>query len=368
MTAVLVDLLSYTGRKGGTETYTCNLYRAIGAQRIGWDFVGFASTEGAAGDLSWFPGKIIDSGISGEDRFAWARGELFAVSRVARREGVDLIHGPASFGPLRSPVPHVVTMHDMFYFTNPEMIGNRFYVEPVKWMEKHAVRGASEVITDSEASAVDIRRILNPSPRRLTVVPLAGPGGSVSVVNGSGAPPIILGTGNRLPHKNWETVVRALALMPPSLRPKFVLTGGSDPDPVEPIVATTGMSPWVDLKGWVTVEELTALRAAASVQVIPSFLEGFSLPVLEAMSVGLPVVLSDIPVHREVAGDDAVYFRPDDPDQLAQALASLLDDGARMAALSAAGIERAGRYTWADVAERTLAVFRRALTGDREVR
>ena len=361
MTRILVDLLSYTGKKGGTETYTRNLYAAVGDQRRDWEFVGLASQEAAATDLSWFPGRIIASGISGENRIEWAKGELFAVARVADSQQADLIHGPASFAPLRSSVPHVVTMHDMFYFTNPEMIGNRLYVLPVRWMERNAVHRAAQVITDSEASAVAIRRILRPSPTRLTVIPLAGPPISSPHPRSPSAPPMILGTGNRLPHKNWETVVAALARMRPGDRPTFVLTGGQDPDPLQEVVDRSGMSPWVDLRGWVTSEEMAHLRSSATVQVISSFLEGFSLPVLEAMAAGLPVVLSDIPVHREVAGDAAVYFPPHDPAVLADVLTALTVDRKRLAALTSAGRDRAAEFSWDEVAARTLDVFGRAL-------
>ena len=73
---VLVDMLSYTGTKGGMETYTRELYRQLGRMDTGLDFVALASTEGARLDLSWFPGEVIASRISGENRFVWAFGEL----------------------------------------------------------------------------------------------------------------------------------------------------------------------------------------------------------------------------------------------------------------------------------------------------
>ena len=113
MTLVLVDLLSYTGSKGGMETYTRELYAAVAAAPAEFTFVGLASTEGFRLDHSWFPGEVIDSGISGEHRFLWAWGELFAVSRWAKRLRVDLIHSPATLGPARSHVPTVLTIHDM---------------------------------------------------------------------------------------------------------------------------------------------------------------------------------------------------------------------------------------------------------------
>ena len=74
---VLVDMLSYTGTKGGMETYTRELYRELGARDTGLDFVALASKEGSRLDLSWFPGEVIRSRISGENRLIWAAGELW---------------------------------------------------------------------------------------------------------------------------------------------------------------------------------------------------------------------------------------------------------------------------------------------------
>ena len=96
MPRVFVDLLSYTGTKGGMETYTRELYRALGAMDGGWEYIGYVSREGAGLDLSWFPGRIIESGISGENRFVWAWGELTQVAKAAAREEADLIHAPAT--------------------------------------------------------------------------------------------------------------------------------------------------------------------------------------------------------------------------------------------------------------------------------
>ena len=110
---VLVDMLSYTGTKGGMETYTRELYRELGSMSTGLDFVALASKEGARLDTSWFPGEVIASAISGENRFVWAFGELVASSWWARRRGADLVHSPATLGPAYTSMPTVITIHDM---------------------------------------------------------------------------------------------------------------------------------------------------------------------------------------------------------------------------------------------------------------
>src|SRR5215207_4360537 len=160
MPRVLVDLLSYTGTKGGMETYTRDLYRALGRLDDDFEYVGFVSREGAALDLTWFPGRIRESGISGENRFVWAWGELTRVARAAEQEAVDLVHSPATLGPRRTRMPTVVTMHDMLYWSHPEHMSTPLYTAPVKWMEKVAARNAARVITISPDSAAEIAKYL----------------------------------------------------------------------------------------------------------------------------------------------------------------------------------------------------------------
>ena len=161
MPLVLVDLLSYTGTKGGMETYSRELYRELGRMAEGYEFVGFASKELMTMDKSWFPGRIIDSYITGENRFIWAWGELFAVTRAADRAGADLIHSPATLGPMRSTVPTVVTMHDMLYFSHPQYMSTGLYTKPVRWMEKRAAANATRILTISTQSAEDIQKYLH---------------------------------------------------------------------------------------------------------------------------------------------------------------------------------------------------------------
>ena len=137
---VLVDLLSYTGTKGGMETYTRELYRELGTMDTGLEFVGLASKEGVREGTSWFPGEVIASRISGENRFVWAFGELVASSWTASRRGADLVHCPATLGPRTARCRPCVTIHDMLYWSHPELMSTPLYTGPVKWMEK---RGAA---------------------------------------------------------------------------------------------------------------------------------------------------------------------------------------------------------------------------------
>jgi len=174
MPLVFVNLLQSTGTKGGIEIYARELYRSLGELDTEFTYVGFASSELMKKDHSWFPGDVIDSGISGENRFSWARGELFAVSAAAEKAGADLIHGPAMFGPLRSKAPVVISVHDVLYFSHPELMQTKLFTEPVKWMEKRGAANATRLITISEYSAAGIRKYMGFPDANIDVIPLAG--------------------------------------------------------------------------------------------------------------------------------------------------------------------------------------------------
>jgi len=363
MPRVLVDLLSYTGTKGGMETYTRELYRELGALGGDWEYIGFVSTEGARLDLSWFPGRIIESGISGENRFIWAWGELTQVARAAKRESADLIHSPATLGPRRSAMPTVVTMHDMLYWSHPELMSTPLYTAPVKWMEKQAARNAARIVTISPTSQREITRYLGTPADHVDVIPLSGaaPAGVDRSRAGEDGP-LILAMGNRRPHKNWGALIRAVALLPKAQRPRIVITGGRGDDPLGPLVTQLGVGEHVELRGWVDDAEVARLYSVATALAIPSFAEGFSLPTIEAMAAGLPALLSDIEVHRYVGGDAARFFDPNDDRALAELLLQVSTDPELVAEMVKAGYAQAATFTWSRTARETREIFERALT------
>jgi glycosyltransferase involved in cell wall biosynthesis len=369
---VLVDLLYFTGAKGGMESYVRHLYERMPRDDV--EYIGFASHELAVSDHSWFPGRIVDSGISGENRMAWAWGELTAVSRAARRLEADVIHSPANIGPWRSPVPVVLTVHDLLPFRHPEFVPGRYSLV-LRTLIRLAVRNASHVLTVSEQSKRDLVAVLHTPADEITVSPLAGSrevdAGTVDPLSppDAVAPPredrTLLALGNRLPHKNFDGLLRALALIPDAERPSLVVTGSQGSDPLAATVSDLRLERWVELLGWVPTEQIEELYARASAVVVPSLFEGFGLPVLEGMSRGCPVICSDLPVLREVAGDAAAYFDPKDARSIASTVRQVLSDPELRGRLSRSGRERAASFSWQRTADSTSAAFQRALADAR---
>ncbi len=181
--------------------------------------------------------------------------------------------------------------------------------------------------------------------------------------------PLLLSVGGIEPRKGSDTLVRALsALAREGLRPVLAVVGGHSfqdhrayREAVLAELPALGLELGVDVVpvGTVPDDDVPAWYAAADVLAFPSVKEGFGLAVLEAMSAGVPVVTSDLPVFREylVPGRDALLVPVGDVAGLASALRrALLDDDLR-ARLVAAGTQVAARYTWRASAERHLEVY-----------
>lgn len=358
MTRVLVDLLFMDGRKGGMELYAKNLYERFNAADL--EVVGLASTELAAAGAPWFPGEIIASSVSGADRRSWAVGEVLTVGAAAKRIGADLIHSPANFGPWWGEVPVVLTLHDLQPFRLPELSSRAGRV--IRALVRRSAAHATRILTDSQGSRDDIAHFLHPRAT-VEVIPLAGDARATAGPAPSREPGLLLALGNRLAHKNFGALVEAIALIPEAVRPRLVIAGGNESDPLRPLVTRLGLGNWVDLLGWLSADEIDGLYARATAVVIPTLFEGFGLPVLEGMSRGCPVICSELPVLREVGGDAAAYFDPHDIRSIADVIVETLRAPDRLAELARLGLERARRYSWAATAAATAAAFRRALDG-----
>jgi glycosyltransferase involved in cell wall biosynthesis len=162
--------------------------------------------------------------------------------------------------------------------------------------------------------------------------------------------PYVLMTGTIEPRKNVPRAVEAFAGLPQELRDRFELVIAGPPGWETAQIDAR-------LVGLVPDEELPALYAGASVFLYPSLREGFGLPVLEAMAAGTAVVTSNLSSLPEVAGDAAVLVDPYDVASIRAGVEELLTDGARRAALAAAGRERARTFTWERTARDTLALL-----------
>jgi len=364
MPRILVDLLGYTGERGGTETYARELLARLPDRMPGATFVGLTGRAGAARVRAFFPGDVVTVRWVGAGAAAWAAGEILAAERSARRARADLLWTPANFGPVVRGMRRVATIHDVIYHEVPGDVRERAFRSVTSWLMRRSARTADAVIAVSQATASGIRDRLGVSGHRIRVVPngsadphgIDDPWGALSPLGLAPGRPLLLSTGNRMPHKNFAGLLRALATIDPARRPLAVLPGAHGHDPLAPLVASLGLQHDVALPGWVSRAQLDALFAVASVYACPSLAEGFGLPVVDALRHGIPVVAHDIPVLREVGGDAARYADATDPASFGAAISAGLaepdDPSAR-----AARVAHASRFTWDAAADGTAAVL-----------
>jgi glycosyltransferase involved in cell wall biosynthesis len=360
---VVADLLFFTGERGGTETYAREILRRLPEALPTAEFVGIANRIGAERIREFFPGHVEIIPTVGGDRITWAAGEILEINRRARRLRADIIWCPSNFGPLRpsAGISRVTTTHDVTY----GLTGRGIIPRLTSSLVAGTARTSTEIITGSGAAAATIVDRLEIAPDLITVIPhgtsdprpAPDPWEEVAALGIDPGRRVVLSTGNRLPHKNFEGLLRAMQALP-SPRPLLVLPGSHGEDPLVPVVGELDLSDDVVLPGWVTTAQLESLFAIASLYVCPSITEGFGLPVLDAMRRGCVVLANDVPVLREVGGDAALYADVRSASGFAGAMQEALS--ADQSERRAAGIRRSEAFTWERSTQRTAEVLVRA--------
>lgn len=301
--------------------------------------------------------------------------ELVGIGLDARRRGIDLVHGLANLGPLVHPgVVTVTTILDVIWVHHPEAATLLFRTMG------HTVtplvgRSSTRILAISQAARDDIAATLHLDVEKFDVTPLgivpppprlvAPDPSAVRARLGLGPEPIVLCVAAKRAHKNLHGLIRAIALLPEV--PLQLVLPGSPNDyerELSALAAELGVQARVRFPEWISDGDLEDLYQAAACFVLPSFQEGFGLPVLEAMARGVPVACSDNSSLPEVAGDAALLFNPRDEAQIAAQIERLLSDRELANTLVQRGHRRCELFTWSRTAELTLQSYRRALGRD----
>ena len=369
-----VNAIFLQARMGGLETYVRQLLPALLEHRPDLR-ISVVVTPGGREVLAAEPWvenvELVTPRILAAP-YTKAISELLLVGRLAATRGADVIHSVAMIGPIRPRVPSVVTIADVTWLRQPETVPR---VTQLLWRTFVPLgsRRAQRVIALSYAAAAEIAEDLKIARSRIEVVPL-GPGvlpeasprpeGELRGRLGLGEGPVLLAVSALSAHKNVGVLIEAL----PALRdafPDIVLVVPGNPTQRGAELAerarTLGVAEAVVLPGWVDATDLEGLYRAAACFVFPSFREGFGLPLLEAMARGVPIACSSSSALPEVAGDAALYFAPDRPEEVVGAITRILGNPGLAAGLVRRGYERQRLFTWSRAAEQTLEVYEHAL-------
>jgi alpha-1,3-rhamnosyl/mannosyltransferase len=258
-----------------------------------------------------------------------------------------------------------MTAYDLDFLAHPERASGEMRRDYPALVREHSAR-ASLVVVISEDTARAVQHDLGVSADRIV---LCRPGVPSWIGTPSPAPRpedgYVLFVGTLEPRKNLGVLLDAwerLARSEPAL-PRLRVVGGVRPGGEDWVrrMREPPLAGRVDYLGYVAAADRRALYAGARMLVLPSFHEGFGLPVLEAMAIGVPVITSDRGALPEVAGDAGVMVRADDAAGLAAAMAALLADPAQAAQMSRRGLERAASFTWDTAAAALYDAYRRLM-------
>ena len=352
---------------GGIGTYTKHLLAGVAPAASGFCLKVITRSQHVEEVHQWCGEvKVVDAPI-------YSLREQWMVVRAA--SGSALLHVPHYNAPLFHRGPLLVSIHDVIHICDPSYrssLKSRVYASP---MLQLVTRKAEHIVTVSEYTKKQIVERLGVPPEKVTVIYNGVNGefqpvrhddarGTISRLGGFEGP-YILYVGSLKPYKNVSGLLRAFAVFHGRHAPPHkLLIVGDDAKCKEPLLeecSRLGIQNAVRFVPQVPQAVLPKVYVASDALVMPSRIEGFGLPVLEAMASGTPVICSRAASLPEVAGDAAVYFDPKNDEELADVMERVLSSRELQESLRAKGLERAKRFTWEESIRKHVELYRRLL-------
>ena len=376
-----IDVSGALNPSSGIGRYTVQLAHALHADPSAKELVGWTNSRSGVPverlpftvHRSRWPDRVLKGAWRTVN---WPPVEHF-VGSVDVFHGSDWVHPPQRFG------ASVTTVHDLGALAHPEWY-DPGVVRVHRARNEAAARTCDRIIAISEYTRACFSEHFPMARDRVVVVP-NGVGAAFRPVEPeeSGrrltalgiARPYVLYVGTREPRKNLLGLIRIFRVVSEEIPDVRLVVAGARPwaeartlhgvdawqgREVEEEVRRLGLGDRVAILGRVDEADLRALYSAAECFTFPSLLEGFGLPVLEAMACGCPVVASDRTAVPEVVGEAGLTADPEDIDGFADAVREILRDGDLAQRLRSAGRARADRFSWRASAAATLAVYREA--------
>jgi glycosyltransferase involved in cell wall biosynthesis len=297
-------------------------------------------------------------------RIVW---EQLIAPPVLLRDRPDVLLCPLNVVPLLAPCPAVVTVHDLAFLRfDLHKSAKRRYLSV---LTRLSVKRAAHVITVSEFTRREVLELLNVPPDKVTTIHNGRderlqpqePASIEAFRQQHDLPPrFLLFVGTLEPRKNLPTLLRAYAEVKDQLNLPLLIGGGKGwrYDEIFALVQQLGIEQHVRFLGFLPQDDLALYYAAATVVIYPSLYEGFGFPPLEAMSVGTPVITSNVSSLPEVVGNAALTVSPQDVTELANAILRLASDPALQAELRSRGLIQAQQFSWQRAASETIRVLR----------
>ncbi|HSC77773.1 MAG TPA: glycosyltransferase family 1 protein [Candidatus Acidoferrales bacterium] len=353
-------------KTGGGAVYVRELARELAKRGARDRFILFVPPELAdlrdalPSNIEW---RVTSIGHAGTLRRLWW--DQVTLRGILRREGAQVLYSPGNFGLLFSRVPQVLFIQNALYssplyrsrFLPRKSWGFRLQFFLRRWLQQLSVRQATVVMTPSRALLDELAATgfaVRPSAR---VNPLGTRIAPRAAVAPEPRPFRLLFPALYYEYKNLGTLLEAMKLLLQQHGLDVELLTTADPNSDLAQSAATAAADRERARDPALAsrirfiesrppEKMAELYATCDLFVYPTLVESFGLPLIEAMACGLPVVASDIPVNRELAGDAPLYFQPLDAAELAGKVAQVARDAELRASMSRASLEQARAYTW----------------------
>lgn len=305
-------------------------------------------------------------------RLQWLWNRLWLADEL-RRSKAKVYHATDPARNVSVPGLHrIATLYDLIPLTLADRYLNRMPPDDRAgyfWMLS-MLESAQHIIAISEFSKTELVRLRGVDPAKITTIPLGYDAGTFSTAENKPQTetwqklhgPFMVYSGALDPHKNIPIVLQAMALLPKELN--LVITGRAPASQCLALQETAnklGLRGRVRHLGFLPATVLPHLYRASLAFVFPSLLEGFGLPLLDAMACGVPVVAARASSLPEVGGDAPLYFDPHDPTELADQLKHLFNNSALRPELARLGKQQVSKFSWENTARATSAVYREVL-------
>lgn len=361
---IAIDARELGGRPTGVGRYLAELLTA-------WNDIGEAQAhefvlcapEAVAAPRT--PRLRVSQATRGGSGTLW---EQVSLPRLLRQVSADVLFAPGYSAPLLARVPVVVTIHDVSFAAHPEWFRAREGMRR-RVLVRLAARRACRVLTVSEFSSREIARHLGVRPDKIAIVysgitRLAGPAGSPPARAGGKEDRderLVFYVGSIFNRRHVPELIDGFARLArrrPDVRLEIVGDNRTEPYvDLDAVIASTGVSDRIHAAAYVSDDALGALYGAGHAFAFLSEYEGFGMTPLDALAAGVPAVVLDTDVAREIYGDAATYVERPEPRLIEEALERALFDPVERARASAAATAILRRYSWTTCAARTLDIL-----------
>jgi glycosyltransferase involved in cell wall biosynthesis len=349
---IAIDAREIVGKPTGVGRYLSQILSAWAKLpgAAAHEFVLCSPEENSA--ARWAPLRMSSVSAPGTGT-VW---EQLALPRLIKSADADVLFAPAYTAPLRCPVPFVLMVHDVSFAAHPEWFSWREGLRR-RLITRASARRAARVLTQSDFTKREAVRYLGLDQSSVDVIYL----GTTTLRTNAPREPLVLYVGSLFNRRHVPELIEGfarLAARHPTARLEIVGDNRTTPAiDVDGLIARSGVADRIRARQYVSDAELSALYARASAFAFLSEYEGFGLTPLEAMAAGIPVVVLDTEIAREIYGPAAEYVARPDPGLISAALERLLVSDEDRARLIEAGATQIGRYSWDECARRTLQVL-----------